>query len=79
MTSAKSDGFAQTFAQSGQMQVFRKTATRSVIHEAAHAQDYAAGIKNSAFTSSDAWKQVNTDQCIITQELHIASAGLLHS
>ena len=58
MTSAKSDAFsAQTFGQTGQMQVFTKTSTRVVIHEAGHAQDVAAGIKNSGFTSTNTWKQ----------------------
>ena len=49
--------------RTGQMQVYTSVDTRVVIYEAAHAQDYAAGIMDSHFTSTSSWQQVRFRTC----------------
>lgn len=48
---------ATMYAQTGEMTIYAQTSLRAIIHECGHAQDYARGIRNVGFTSSDTWKQ----------------------
>ena len=56
-------GITRMSERIGQMQVYTSTDTRVIIYEAAHAQDYAAGINDSHFTSTSTWQQVRLGTC----------------
>ncbi len=74
VTSVKGDGIAQTYSQVGQMQVFTKVNARVLTHESAHAQDYAAGVKDMTFTQGQTWlKAVAARSCAPTA--YAAEAG----
>ena len=66
-TSKTSGAAAVTYTDAGQIQVFGKTRTRTLVHEAGHAQDRAAGVRATGFTSTDAWKMaVQSSSCKAT-------------
>ena len=53
-----------TYPPEGQIQVFVKVNARTLTHEAAHAQDYAAGRTNTYYTQSSTWrKAVSASTC----------------
>ena len=65
---------ALTFSPAGQIQVFVEVNARTLTHEAAHAQDYAAHLKDTYYTQSDTWRQaVSASTCSPTG--YAASAG----
>ena len=63
-----------TYPPAGQIQVFVEVNARTLTHEAAHAQDYAAHLKDTYYTESDTWRQaVSASTCSPTG--YAASAG----
>lgn len=60
----------------GQMAVYGQTRARTLVHESGHAQDRAAGLRNSAFTDSSTWKDADAkSSCKATTYSSTAGTG----